>query len=93
MDIRFDVGDKTYHLGSTKYDFVLSEIVEVQEGENKGNERLAFIGYFDNVFRALKYLPQHDLKQSECKCMGEVEKRLTRTLDALNDMMNLYSLR
>jgi len=93
MDIRFKVNETNYKLSSDSYQIILSEVKIVKNGKTAGEEVSKLIGYFKNEFDALRSVYNNEKYNSECKSLMELEKFTKATLERLNELMEIYSLR
>ena len=93
MNIKFKVNETIYHLGSDKYQIILSKINTVKSGKNKGGDNKLLIGYFKTPFQALKSVLNNEIYSSECKSFMELEKRYKTTLNTLDEITKNYSLK
>lgn len=61
-----------YVITSDSLCITLNEKKKVQEGENKGNEYLHPVGYYQTVESCMEGMLQHELKKSEATSIKEL---------------------
>lgn len=93
MDIRFTINETNYQLTSDEYQVIINEVKVTQNGKNKGKEYFRGVGFYGNAFQALSHLLDREIYKSECKTMGELEKRYTDTLNKINELIDVFKIK
>lgn len=86
MNITFKGKKKTYNLSSDERQFVLSEVMAIQTGKNKGEETYRPLGCYCQIEHVFKRLLHLEINDSLAETFGQLLKAITETkawIDAL----------
>ena len=98
MNIKFKVGQKEYQLKGSSHDFILYEyngtrkVTNKDTGEIMNRDDTKLIGYFDNPFRALSFIPDYAAKHSNVKNFESLKEFYEDVLKDLKEISNMYRL-
>ena len=86
MNITFKGKKKTYNLSSDERQFVLSEVMAIQTGKNKGDETYRPLGCYCQIEHVFKRLLHLEINDSLAETFEQLLKAITETkawIDAL----------
>ncbi len=86
MNITFKGKKKTYNLSSDERQFVLSEVMVIQTGKNKGDETYRPLGCYCQIEHVFKRLLPLEINDSLVETFEQLLKAITETkawIDAL----------